>query len=181
MTFNNIYNISDIVSIFTFISIIIGGIFTLYQYNQSIKLKRADYINDLTNTIRSDLDISDSLYLIEYGEKWYSQYFHGSGELERKMDKTLSYFSYICYLKKQKIISKNEFYFFKYEIDRILMNNQIIDYLYNLYHFSKKFSDPMTFQYLFEYGEENCFFNKDFYNKESYIKASNIYHKYINT
>ena len=46
-------------------------------------------------------------------KKWYSESFHQSGELELKVDKTLSYFSYICYLKRQKIITDKEFDFFK--------------------------------------------------------------------
>lgn len=99
--------------------------------------------------------------------------------MELKMDKTLSYFSYICYLRKQKIISNKEYKFFKYEIERILLNSDIQDYFYNLYHFSKKFKVPFTFQFLFEYGKTHKFFDKEFFNPTAY-KTSLKYHKYLN-
>lgn len=142
-------------------------------------MKRASYINELTDKIRSDPLISDAIYLLDYGKIWYSESFHSSGELELKMDRTLSYFSYICYLKKQKIISDKEFKFFKYEIERILGNQQVQDYFYNLYHFSQKLKVPLTFEYLFEYGEKNNFFDEDFYNPDAYI-TNFSYHQYLN-
>ena len=40
-----------------------------------------------------------------------------------------------------EIITDKEFDFFKYEVERILMNQQVQDYFYNLYYFSKKFPD----------------------------------------
>ena len=112
-------------------------------------------------------------------KKWYYESFHQSGELELKVDKTLSYFSYICYLKRQKIITDKEFDFFKYEVERILMNQQVQDYFYNLYHFSKKFKTPFTFKYLFEYGEKGKMFDDDFYDKSAYEKSKK-YHRYLN-
>ena len=95
------------------------------------------------------------------------------------MDKTLSYFSYICYLREQKIISDKEFNFFKYEINRILMNSQVQDYFYNLYHFSNKNNTPITFLYLFRYGEKIKIFDEKFYDENSYLYSSQ-YHRYIN-
>ena len=104
--------------------------------------------------------------MFDYDEDWYSEEFHLSGDLERKVDKTLSYFSYICYLKSRGIITKKELYFFQYELERILRNQQVQDYFYNLYHFSNKNGVPMTFKYLFEYGEKEKLFSKEMYDKE---------------
>lgn len=75
------------------------------------------------------------------------------------------------------ILSKKEFAIFKYEIERILTNDQVNKYFYNLYHFAKKFKTPMTFSFLFEYGEKHNKFEKDFYDKNSpkYKKS-----KYLN-
>ena len=103
MTFTNEISISDITSALSVAFVILGGIFGYYQWRKNVLLKRAGYINDLTEKIRTDSDIKDVIYMFDYGEEWYSAKFHGSGELELKVDKTLSYFSYICYLKKQKI------------------------------------------------------------------------------
>lgn len=52
------------------------------------------------------------VYALEYDMPWYNDNFHDSGELERKMDKTFSHFSYICYLYKTKLLSDAEFEFF---------------------------------------------------------------------
>ena len=114
--------------------------------------------------------------MFDYDKKWYSRQFHESGELELKVDKTLSYFSYICYLKRQKIISNKEFDFFKYEIERILMNQQVQDYFYNLYHFSNELGTPFTFKYLFEYGKKRKMFDDNFYDKNAYEKDDKYHH-----
>ncbi|MEE0265210.1 MAG: hypothetical protein UD936_06235, partial [Acutalibacteraceae bacterium] len=140
-----------------------------------IKIKRAEYLNDLTEKIRTDDDISEIVYVLDYDQMWYNDSFHKSGEFERKMDKTLSYFSYICYLFENNLIEKSEFNFFKYEIDRILMNRSTINYFYNLYHFSRKCCTPMTFKFLFEYGEKEKVYDEEFYNTRS-----KIYPHYLN-
>lgn len=112
MTFTNEISISDITSIISVCLVIAGGIFGFFQWRKNVLLKRAGYINELTEKIRTDAYIKDVIYMFDYGKEWYSEQFHKSGELELKVDKTLSYFSYICYLKKQRIISKKEFDFF---------------------------------------------------------------------
>ena len=125
MTFANEITISDVTSTVSIILVILGGIFGYYQWRKSVLLKRAGYINDLIEKIRTDEYIKDVVYMFDYNKKWYYESFHQSGELELKVDKTLSYFSYICYLKRQKIITDKEFDFFKYEVERILMNQQL--------------------------------------------------------
>lgn len=111
MVFINEIKISDIISIISLILVMAGGIFGYYQWRKSILLGRAEYINELTEKIRTDKYIKDVIYMFDYNYKWYTEQFHGSGKLELKVDKTLSYFSYICYLREQKIISDKEFNF----------------------------------------------------------------------
>ena len=179
MTFSNQISIADIASCISLLLVIVGGLFGYHQWKKNTLLKRADYINELTEKIRTDEFIKETIYDIDYGKAWYSENFHGSGSLELRIDKTLSYFSYICYLKKQKIITNKEFDFFKYEIKRILDNAQVQDYFYNLYHFSNKFNVTFTFKYLFEYGKRNKLFDSDFFDKTSYHRNSQ-YHQNIN-
>lgn len=167
MIFNNTIGYAEIISSISLLFVIVGAIFTFFQWKKSIKKQRADYINDLTEKIRTDTDIREIIYIFDYNEIWYNDRFQGSGDFERKVDKTLSYFSYICYLKHEKALSKKEFGFFKYEIERIVMNDQIINYFYNLYHFAQKFNCPITFKYLFDYGKKHNYFNKDFFNPHS--------------
>lgn len=159
----------NFLSLFTLLGAWIAGIFAFKQWKETNKIKKAEYINTLTEKIRTDEDIRTTVYLFDYGENWYNENFHEkeNREFERKIDKTLSYFSYICYLKQQKIILEKEFSFFRYEIMRILINENTQSYFFNLYHFSKLNKSEMTFKYLFNYGEKVGVFNSDFYNVES--------------
>lgn len=179
MIFENTYKLSDILSIVSIVLVIIGGFFTCYQWRRNVSLKRASYINELTEKIRSDSDIKDVVYLFDYNPNWYSERFHGDDILELKVDKTLSYFSYICYLKKQRIISKKEFKFFQYEVERILMNPGIQDYFFNLYHFAAKFKIPFTFVYLLDYGKEHNLLSNDFFDRKAY-RTNHQFHHYLN-
>ena len=103
MTFEATVTLSDIFGGISLIFIIIGGIFSYYQWKRNVSLKGAEYINILNERIYTDSFISYSLYLLDYGQSWYSKEFHFSRNLELKMDKTLSYFSYICYLKNRRL------------------------------------------------------------------------------
>lgn len=165
--FINEFSISDIISFTSLVLVVIGGCFGYHQWKKSIKIKRAEYLNELTAKIRTDNSISEMIYILDYNQNWYDGSFHQSKKLERKMDKTLSYFSYICYLFENNLIEKSEFDFFKYEIDRILMNQSTINYFYNLFHFSKKCNAPIAFKYLFEYGKKEKIYDNEFFNKDS--------------
>jgi len=164
LSFNNVFDIGDIISTISLLVVIFGGFFGYHQWKKTIKINRANYLNELTEKIRTDEDISEMIYLLDYEYNWYNKSFHGSDGFERKMDKTLSYFSYICYLYENNHIEEKEFYFFKYEIERILMNPSTVNYLYNIYHFSNKCNTPITFKYLFEYGQKHDMFTDDFFS-----------------
>ena len=47
-------------------------------------------------------------FVLDYETDWYDDNFHCGYEKEQKTDKTLSYFSYICYLYKHRIIKEQE-------------------------------------------------------------------------
>ena len=76
MTFTNEISISDITSSLSVVFVILGGIFGCYQWRKNVLLKRAGYINDLTEKIRTDNYIKDVIYMFDYGEEWYSMQFH---------------------------------------------------------------------------------------------------------
>ena len=176
MIFDKTVYIGDVINLLSICLVVAGGIFGFIQWKNSLKMKRAEYINELTEKIRTDEDMRDVVYIIDYNSDWYDAAFHNGGEIERKMDKTLSYFSYICYLHKNNVLKEKEFDFFKYEIKRILINKQIQNYFYNLYHFAKKCGEPITFIYLFEYGQRLNLFDKEFFNSRSknYIHILNF-------
>lgn len=173
-------SVSDVLSILTFLTVIIGGIFGFHKWRKDVNLKRAEYINVLTEKIRSDDAIKETLYDFDYDLSWYGKNFHNSGEKELKVDKTLSFFSYICYLRKKRIITKKEFAFFEYETNRTIQNNQVQDYLYNLYHFARKFNTPVTFYYLVQYGLDNGLLDDDFCDSSVCERNHPVFHKNLN-
>ncbi len=118
--FNPLVDISDVVSCLTLITVAISGIFAMYKWNKNLKLKRAEYIKTLVDEVRSNDRMAFDLF--DYNVEWYGSDFHQS-VIEKQIDYTLSFFSYICYLYKQKIILQTEFNYFKYELERILNNS----------------------------------------------------------
>lgn len=165
--------ISDILTFISIVLAIVGGFFALYRWTKSAQLKRAEYIDSLTEKMRTDDDIKKSIHILEYDSRWFTPNYFNS-EFEFKMDKTLSFLSYICYLKSRRIISKKEFDFLKYRIVRTLRNHQVLQYFYFLYWFSKIHKVPMSFVYLLEYGEKNRLIDKSFYDR-SYFENKTFY------
>lgn len=153
---------------------LIGVIGSVILWKGNIKVRRADYIRDLIDKMYHDKVISSTLYDLQYNNEWYTMAFHNDHEIELRIDTTLSYFSYICYLHKMHIIKKNEFNLFKSMIVHISNNKSTIRYFYNLKHYSKiycnknQFQKLFTFKYLFNYMKRHnaCFkIKKQIFNK----------------
>lgn len=47
---------------------------------KNLSLIQARHINELAEKIRTDKDIEDTIYRIEYGEEWYNEDFHRKGK-----------------------------------------------------------------------------------------------------
>lgn len=65
MTFSNKYLYADIASCISLLLVIVGGLFGYHQWKKNTLLKRADYINELTEKIRTDEFIKETIYDIE--------------------------------------------------------------------------------------------------------------------
>lgn len=171
------YLINHFKEITEFASIVIGFIglyIAISEYRRSNRIKRATYIDQLTERLKSDKEIRDMIYDFQYGDFHYTEEFHGS-DLEKKVDKTLQYFSYICYLKEKKIITNDEFMFFEIDISQALRCKDLIEYLYNLYHFECEIGDCNTqeeginnysFNSLLRYGKQIGIIREDFFIKD---------------
>lgn len=177
--FNPEITVGNIATLLAALPVLLGATYAGLQWKNNIRFERARYMEQLIEKITTDEDIVDVLFMIEYSEKWYTENFHGNKNLELKVDKTLSFLSYICYLRVKKIITEAEFEFFKYQLVHTLSDTQVEDYLYNLYHFTQKYCTEMTFRYLLEYAISNNLFDKDFKNKDAY-KYNKKYHRNIN-
>lgn len=174
----NNWSISDILSLLSVILVIIGGLFAYKQWEYSNKIKRAEFLDQIITNLRFDREIAETINMIDYSNGWYDEYFHNNRSgLEYKVDKVLSYLSYICYLVKEKHIRKIDFVILEYEINRICLSPAVKCYLWNLYHFSVSQKSKCSFQYLIDYGIQNGLINKiEFMNSRSkkYIKRLNF-------
>lgn len=163
----------------TLVATIIGGLFALVQWQKANKIKRAEFVDSLIRKLRDDKEIAKTMYMFDYVQDWYDGNFHNSGTaLEHEVDKTLSFLSYICYLRKNNLIKDEDFHFFYYGIKRIADNYSVQAYLFNIYHFSKSRNTEISSSYLFNYCFENELFGKG--NLEIKNKKSKYYPHYLN-
>jgi len=155
---------------------IVGGFFALFQWKQSYRLKRAELIKEAMLKIRDDTDIALVLYSIDYGDHWYNQEFVENHTIEAQYDKVFAFFDYLCYLYNRKIFGKNEFRIFEYRIKRMQQNSSFRNYLFNLYHFSRKNNTDISFYNLLKYLKKQGLIDKEFWNVDSkkYDKILNI-------
>ena len=139
----------------------LGGIFAYVQWHRSIQIRRAEFLHQLLEKIRFDDEIVKIMQIVDYNPNWYDSGFHGS-EIERGMDKFLSYADYVCYLRQTKNIYKEEFQIFDYQIRRICDNRSCRYYLWNLYHYSRTRKSRCSFYNLISYGIEHKLLPSDF-------------------
>ena len=168
-------------NLLSIIALAVGGVFALIQWNKSVKLRRAEFINQIIEKLRFDKNMASTMYLIDYDEEWYTEEFHDSEEMQFAIDKMFSYLSYICYLIDIRHITKKESSILGYELRRACESYQVQAYLYNLYHFSqnrysRRKKDPCSFQYLIDYGLKEAIIDREDFMNES----STRYPHYLN-
>jgi hypothetical protein len=149
-------------TLISIIIIVIGGGFTLFQWNSSEKFKRVKYLEEIITKLRFDPEMANTLYIIEYEHNWYTEKFHNDHDFEYKIDKVLSYFDFICYLYITKIIKDDEFKILKYRINKICNSPSVQKYLCNLFHYSKSMGADCSFTHIIDYGIKNKIIKKEF-------------------
>ncbi len=167
---------------------LVGGMFALYQWRKSNVYKRAEIVQQLIKTVRDDVDISTVMDIIDWNKGFnYDGKFHlcqrmigskgiitSDDEFFKKIDKTLSHFSYICYLKKNCTLTKKDMRVFDYEIRRLADNIHIANYLYSLWHWSASLGVDMSFSFLIKYCEK-----RGYIKKKDFGYPSNLYSCYL--
>lgn len=169
------FTISDILNSIVLAFGVIGGGFAFYQWRKEILFRRFDTVYGLILKIRSDETMSLTFNLIDW-----NKYFEYDGEFKitnnkyyeenqitneiffKRIDELLSIFSYVCYLRRTKILTDSDMLSFNYQLTRILQNNHIRNYLYSLHHWSKSLNTNSSFENLVEYAIETGIYDKDF-------------------
>ena len=70
-------------ALMTIIVAVFGGIFAYLQWRKSVKLKRAEFLNQIIEKLRFNDEMTRAIYLIDYNQDWYGEGFHGGSENER--------------------------------------------------------------------------------------------------
>lgn len=162
---------------------ILGGAFALYQWHIKNMYTRAKFVQELICEVRDDKDISMIMDIVDWDNGiTYSGTFSvsedvrirnlngiGDEELFKMIDKTLSHFSYICYLKEKRLIGEKDLCMFEYEIRRLADNPHIRNYLYTLYHWSKQLKVKNSFYYLTKYCLDKGYLLEEFRRKDSIL------------
>lgn len=63
----------DVLSVWSQLVVIVGGVFALVQWNKTQSIRRSEYIYSLIEKLRSDNRINHIFYIIDSEEKWYSK------------------------------------------------------------------------------------------------------------
>lgn len=132
-----------------------------FQLNDDARIKRTKFINQMILRLYLDQELMDTMHIIEYDDSWYNNSFHNSTNgMEARVEEFLSYLSFVCYLKKMRVMHKEEFAMFEDELRRTCSSPSVRAYLWNLYHFAKKQNIKCTYQFLIDYGIKNNLINK---------------------
>lgn len=172
---------NNIIDIITLLFAVIGGFFALTQWRTQVMQKRAETVKELICKVRDDEDIAAIMDIIDWNDGIvYNGKFRARPSAQRKLfaevdddklfqmiDKTLSHFSYICYLRKRHVLQKKDMYVFEYELRRLADNVHIQNYLYSLYHWSSQLGVNCSFGYLIEYALKMGYLTKDFLHLSS--------------
>lgn len=149
----NNWTVENWLSLTTIFLAIVAGGFTFVQWRSGKKIRRAEFIEQLIERIRVDDKIAGAAYIFDYNIGWYDNNFHSSKkDLVHLGDCILSYLSYICYLRAEKILTKSEFRLLEYEVHRACSHPDSQCYLWNIFHFSRKIGAECPYQPLIDYG-----------------------------
>ena len=156
-----------LIEIVSILAVAISSVFALIQWHGSSRVKRAEMVKTLLDAIRSEPDIREAWYFLEYNENndWYDERFHG-GELEQKMDYLLSHMNYICYLIENGILTRKEAELFQYQIRSVSTNRGLQCYFFNIYHYAHWRKTDCSFEVLLNYSDKMGYLPKGFFNKD---------------
>ncbi|MBQ9886879.1 MAG: hypothetical protein IJM37_08505 [Lachnospiraceae bacterium] len=162
------------IAVFSVAGVLIGLDQAYKQWKKDIAIKRAEYLRELYENAEKDEDLLEIRQLLQYKEHWFDDSFFDKENIDkkRKIDKTLNFYSYICYLGYKEDLDRYETSFFDYELKCAMNNEQIKAYVYNLGESSKDKNATIPFWYFYYYGCESGAFKMDYLSEYDvwYIK-----------
>ena len=131
---------------------VIGAIWAFYKWHVAQQQKDAEFLRGQINEILTG-KVRDVINRCDYEEKWYSADFHKKDcAYQKNVDYALTVFSCMCYMRSRGLMSRKAFGFFEYNYELLFSDEQVVDYLYNLYHNSRKEVMTFPFKHLLDYA-----------------------------
>lgn len=174
MSIESISNfVAIIISLIGVIISIVSVIFVGAQLRQKVRSDHAKYVAEMMDKTRSNPVMLDLFTMLDYQKFKYDIDFHDS-EIERIVDNLLHHYEYILYLKEKKMLKKDEFGFFEYNIQRIIGNCEMRNYLFNLYHFKKNNNLSFKYERLLNYGRKKGLIDSEEFEKKNSFKYKKV-------
>ena len=119
------------------LAIVIGGIWALFTWRTSVKTQRSNFVDALLCKVR-DTELSEFFYRnIDREDETDFRCYKGGlmfeNGYEEIFDRFLFMISYVCYLRRNRLISKRDFKLFEYMIDRTMRSAQVTSYMRDFY------------------------------------------------
>lgn len=124
----------DLIQAGLLLAAVVGIGLTYWQARSSARTQRASFLKDLYSTLTADPEICRAYYAIEYGKFKYGPDFHGS-EMEKSVDRLLSFADLVCELARQRVLTRQEMAFFQYRFLRLSDDADVRAYLQFLERF----------------------------------------------
>ena len=144
LQFQLTYTIGDIINTSLLILAIIGLSFTFYQIRQEYCIQKATFFKELYLFLITEPEQKDAFYLILHGKFTFDECFHGTKQ-EKSVDSLLCFLDLICALHAQKMLTKQEMYFFEYCCRTTYMNRSMqkyFEYLRNAFQNTETLTMP---------------------------------------
>lgn len=168
--------INNMATVLSLVIAIVSLFFGLLQYRLRKNESRTILLAELNNQFSTSPDIMKFFRMIDYNEKWYDRAFLNS-PLENIADKTLLYYEHILRHRDEKTLKEKDFKSsFKYQIDKVVSNNDAQCYFFNLYHYSKRAKIPFPYQGLVDHGLKEKYIDPVVFNN----KDSKTYNQHLN-
>lgn len=119
------------------LAIVIGGIWALFIWRTSVKTQRSNFVDALLCKVR-DSELSEFFYKnIDREDETDFRCYKGGlmfeNGYEEIFDRFLFMISYVCYLRRNRLISKRDFKLFEYMVDRTMRSSQVARYIRDFY------------------------------------------------
>lgn len=141
---------SDYILLLFLVLLFFWTVIIVIKWKSREKSKKAEVVDSILNTIRTDDKIQRFMNRIETNEEWYDISFFEDYSLKKEVYDVLSYYNYICYLAEKHVISMDEYLLFEYSLQKIASNSSFQNYMFQLFHESERENKTFPFYNLLE-------------------------------